>query len=63
MSSSPPARAQGRKVKGLYPAADLRFIPSGHCPHDDTPELANAELIDWLTAVTSGDSSSATASA
>ncbi|KAG1657437.1 hypothetical protein FOA52_011717 [Chlamydomonas sp. UWO 241] len=53
---------RGRKVKGLYPAADLRFIPSGHCPHDDTPELTNVELINWLTAVTGDGSGSTTSS-
>ena len=33
--------------------AVLRLIPSGHCPHDDTPELANKELISWLTGLSS----------
>eukprot|EP00955_Chlamydomonas_euryale_P109551 365942-Chlamydomonas_euryale.AAC.12 len=43
---------RGRRIKELYPDADLRFIPSGHCPHDDTPEITNAELIDWLSTTT-----------
>lgn len=36
------------QVKSLYPAAELKFIPSGHCPHDDTPKMANEVLLEWL---------------
>ena len=42
---------QAYKVKNLYPSADLRLIPSGHCPHDDSPEITNRELISWLKAL------------
>lgn len=42
-----PARAT--KIKELYPQASLVFLNnSGHCPHDDTPDETNAELIKWL---------------
>lgn len=31
-----------------YPAAVRVDIPgSGHCPHDDTPEVVNRELSKW----------------
>jgi pimeloyl-ACP methyl ester carboxylesterase len=45
-----PARAN--KIKELYPQSQLVLLEnSGHCPHDDTPEETNAELIKWLKAL------------
>lgn len=42
-----PARAN--KIKELYPQSTLVFLEnSGHCPHDDTPQETNAELIKWM---------------
>ncbi|GAX81269.1 hypothetical protein CEUSTIGMA_g8701.t1 [Chlamydomonas eustigma] len=39
------------KLKSLYPQADLKLIASGHCPHDDTPALANEELLVWMKGI------------
>ena len=41
-----PARATA--IQSHYPAAERVDIESGHCPHDDTPALTNAELLKWL---------------
>jgi pimeloyl-ACP methyl ester carboxylesterase len=41
-----PSRAT--KIMGLYPAATRVSLQSGHCPHDDTPEEANAALLKFL---------------
>ncbi len=37
----PAARAAPRRAKKVG-------LQSGHCPHDDTPEEANAALLQWL---------------
>ncbi|KAH1260333.1 Pheophytinase, chloroplastic [Glycine max] len=31
----------------------LISLNAGHCPHDETPELVNKALLDWLTTLTS----------
>ncbi|PNG99731.1 hypothetical protein TSOC_014486 [Tetrabaena socialis] len=40
--------AAAQRVMDLYPSAVKVGLDSGHCPHDDTPEAANAALIGWL---------------
>ncbi|PRW33916.1 chloroplastic isoform X2 [Chlorella sorokiniana] len=42
-----PARAD--QIQRYYPAATRTDINSGHCPHDDTPELVNERLLQWLS--------------
>jgi len=40
---------RGRKFPNYHP--DLKFIPlakTGHCPHDDRPELVHEHLLPWL---------------
>jgi hypothetical protein len=39
---------QADRIQQLYPEADRVRLQSGHCPHDDTPEEANAALLEWL---------------
>ena len=41
-----PARAT--QIQLFYPAAQRVDLPSGHCPHDDTPAEFNAELLRWV---------------
>jgi pimeloyl-ACP methyl ester carboxylesterase len=41
-----PARAD--QIQKAYPLADRVNIESGHCPHDDTPELVVGELLRWV---------------
>lgn len=41
-----PARAD--QIQAYYPQADRTDIESGHCPHDDTPELVVPELVRWM---------------
>ncbi len=37
------ARENGKEIK-IVP------IPNaGHCPHDEVPDVVNAQIIDWLT--------------
>lgn len=38
-------------MKDMYPSAKRVGLNSGHCPHDDTPALANAALLEWLATV------------
>ncbi len=42
------SRARGAKLKAHYPALKEHYINSGHCPHDDTPELVNPLIRDWV---------------
>ena len=42
-----PARAT--QIQQHYPKAERIDIESGHCPHDDTPNLVVGPLIDWVT--------------
>jgi pimeloyl-ACP methyl ester carboxylesterase len=39
------------QMKEMYPSAKRVGLNSGHCPHDDTPALANAALLEWLATV------------
>lgn len=41
-----PARAT--QIQEYYPDTDRVDIESGHCPHDDTPELVAPELLQWV---------------
>lgn len=42
-----PARAT--QIQRYYPAAQRVDLYSGHCPHDDSPELVNKELLAWVS--------------
>lgn len=42
---------QADRIQQLYPEAERVRLQSGHCPHDDTPEEANAALLAWLDKV------------
>lgn len=44
-----PARAD--QIQSAYPFADRLNIDSGHCPHDDTPELVNGPLLNWVKSI------------
>lgn len=44
-----PTRAD--QIQRYYPAATRTDINSGHCPHDDTPELVNERLLRWVTSL------------
>jgi len=41
-----PARAT--QIQEYYPQAKRVDIRSGHCPHDDTPQVVGDELLRWL---------------
>ena len=41
------ARERGKKFRHHYPDLTEHYLNSGHCPHDDTPELVNPLLRDW----------------
>jgi hypothetical protein len=43
--------SQADRIQQLYPEAERVRLQSGHCPHDDTPEEANAALLEWLDRV------------
>ncbi|WP_030007347.1 alpha/beta fold hydrolase [Picosynechococcus sp. NKBG042902] len=42
------ARERGAKFKQHCPNLTEHYLESGHCPHDDTPELVNPLIRDWL---------------
>lgn len=42
------ARERGEKFRQFYPSLTEHYLNSGHCPHDDTPELVNPLLQTWL---------------
>ncbi|CAK8562242.1 unnamed protein product [Lathyrus sativus] len=44
--------AKANKIKDFYPKTTLVHLQAGHCPHDETPELVNTALLDWLTTLT-----------
>ncbi|CAM6111154.1 unnamed protein product [Calypogeia fissa] len=35
-------------IKELYPSAKLVPLDAGHCPHDESPELSNKAILDWV---------------
>jgi len=45
------SQGRGVKFKEYYPALTAHYIQSGHCPHDDTPELVNPIIRDWVKAL------------
>lgn len=40
--------ANASRIMALYPGAERVDLPSGHCPHDDTPDLVIPELQRWV---------------
>jgi len=42
------SQGRGAKLKEHYSSLTEHYIQSGHCPHDDTPELVNPIIQDWL---------------
>ena len=44
-----PTRAD--QIQTYYPQATRTDIDSGHCPHDDTPELVVPELVKWMNSL------------
>lgn len=43
--------AQATRIQKYFPEAERTDILSGHCPHDDTPELVNENLKKWIQKV------------
>jgi len=43
--------AQATRIQKYFPEAERTDILSGHCPHDDTPELVNENLKKWIQTV------------
>lgn len=49
---TPIAGAQLYRKLADEPSAQAKFVPipnTGHCPHDERPEIVNAEIIQWLS--------------
>ncbi|CAL0313283.1 unnamed protein product [Lupinus luteus] len=44
--------AKANRIKELYPKTTLVNLQAGHCPHDETPELVNKALLNWLSNLT-----------
>ena len=38
-------------IIGVKPDAERIDLVSGHCPHDDTPDEVNTELIKWVNKI------------
>ncbi len=45
------ARARGSKFREHYPHLQELYLDSGHCPHDDTPELVNPAIRAWAMGI------------
>jgi len=45
------SQGRGAKLKEHYSSLTEHYIQSGHCPHDDTPELVNPIIQDWVRAL------------
>jgi pimeloyl-ACP methyl ester carboxylesterase len=41
------SRARGAKFRDFYPLLTEHYINSGHCPHDESPDLVNGLIRDW----------------
>lgn len=44
-------QVRGAKFREYYPALTEHYINSGHCPHDDSPELVNPIIREWVRAL------------
>ncbi|XP_004509280.1 uncharacterized protein [Cicer arietinum] len=44
--------AKANRIKEFYPKTTLVNLQAGHCPHDETPELVNEALLNWLATLT-----------
>jgi len=44
-------RERGEKFRQHYPQLTEHYLNSGHCPHDDTPELVNELIRNWILLV------------
>jgi pimeloyl-ACP methyl ester carboxylesterase len=42
-------RARGAKFREFYPNLTEHYISSGHCPHDESPEVVNKLIRDWYS--------------
>ncbi len=43
-------KVSAAKYQVHYPSISIHMIKSGHCPHDDSPELVNNLIHDWVIA-------------
>jgi pimeloyl-ACP methyl ester carboxylesterase len=41
-------QARNAKYEAYYPRMRSAFVNAGHCPHDDTPELINPMIREWV---------------
>ncbi len=39
---------RGAKFREFYPQVTEHYIQSGHCPHDESPEVVNELIKDWV---------------
>ncbi len=42
------SKGRSAKFREHYPALTEKYLPAGHCPHDEVPEQVNALLRDWV---------------
>ncbi len=42
------SQARSAKFREHYPALTEKYLPAGHCPHDEDPEQVNALIRDWV---------------
>ncbi|CAM9301271.1 unnamed protein product [Ascophyllum nodosum] len=43
--------AAADKIQTLYPPAKRVSVQAGHCPHDESPEVVNDALVEWLLSI------------
>jgi pimeloyl-ACP methyl ester carboxylesterase len=44
-------RGQGERFRAFYPDLTEHYIDSGHCPHDESPQLVNPMIREWMEQV------------
>lgn len=45
------SRARGAKFREFYPSLTEHYVKSGHCPHDESPEIVNGLIRDWCMSI------------
>jgi pimeloyl-ACP methyl ester carboxylesterase len=43
------AQSRGAKFREFYPSLTEHYIKSGHCPHDESPEVVNGLMRSWCS--------------
>ncbi len=48
------AGGRARQLKACCPKIDVVMVEAGHCPHDESPSMINAELLKFFGGIDAG---------